>query len=169
MLKPEGRPTAREVAQGFLISLEAENPLTDLENALIEKYGIDENKYRWEARYLEVAATDYAFYSLREGKFSDRVAAVRREYWKLWQDLSSKGGESAFIVSQCRARLKIYAPAMDKDAQGGIGVAVSTEFAHQFDSIPEGALPSLVAAGAIVFDGAFYSITEMLANTDIKL
>lgn len=169
MLRPQGKPTAREMAQGFLISLESENPLTDLEKSLIEKYGIDENKLRWESRYLEVAATDYAFYSLREGKFADRVAAVRQEYWKFWQELSSKGGESAFIVNQCRARLKAYAPAMDKDAQGGIGLAVSTEFAHQFAPIPDGALPSILAAGTAIFDGAFHSVAEMLAKTEIKL
>jgi len=157
------------MAQGFLVSLESETPLTDLEKSLIEKHRIDENKYRWEARYLEVAATEYAFYSLREGKFADRVAAVRQEYWKFWQELSSKGGESAFIVGQCRARLKTYAPAMDKDAQGGIGLAISTEFAHQFEPIPDAALPALLAAGTAIFDGAFYSVTEMLAKTDVKL
>jgi len=64
MLRPQGKPTAREMAQGFLVSLESETPLTDLEKPLIEKHRIDENKYRWEARYLEVAATEYAFYSL---------------------------------------------------------------------------------------------------------
>src|SRR5713226_9529329 len=121
MLQPEGKPTAREVAQGFLISIASENPLTDLENSLIEKHGIDENKYRWEARYLEVAATEYAFYFLREGKFADRAAAVRREYWKFWEELSTKGGESAFIASQCLARLETYAPAMDRDVQGNFG------------------------------------------------
>ena len=51
MLRPKGRPSAKEVAQGFLISLASEEELIDIEKALIEKYGIDENKYRWEARY----------------------------------------------------------------------------------------------------------------------
>lgn len=169
MLRPKGKPTAREVAQGFLISLESKNPLLDFEKVLIEKNGIDENKYRWEARYLEVAATEYAFYSLRESKFADRVAAVRREYWKFWQDLSSKGGESAFIVNQCRARLATYAPAMDKHAQGGVNLAIATEFAHQFDPVPEETTLLLLTAGTAIFNGALYSITEMLAKTDIEL
>ena len=169
MLQPEGKPTAREVAQGFLISLASENPLTDLEKSLIEKHGIDENKYRWEARYLEVAATEYAFYSLRKGKLADRVAAVRREFWKLWQEFSSKDDESAFVVGQCRERLKTYAPAMDKDAQGGFGSTVSTEFAHQFGAISQEALLWLSSAATVIFNGAFYSTTEMLAKTDIKL
>ena len=169
MLQPEGKPTAREVAQGFLINLASENPLTDLEKSLIEKHSIDENKYRWEARYLEVAATEYAFYSLREGKLADRVAAVRREFWKLWQEFSSKGDESAFVVGQCRERLKAYAPAMDKDAQGGFGSTVSTEFAHQFGAISQEALLWLSSAATAIFNGAFYSTTEMLAKTDIKL
>lgn len=169
MPPPKAKPTAREMAQGFLMSLETENSLTELERSLIDKHGIDENKYRWETRYLEVAATEYAFYALREGKLGDRVAAVRHEYWRFWQELASMGGESAFIVNQCRARLNVYAQALDKDTRADVGLAVSTQFAHQFDPIPYGALPALLTAGGAVFDGAFQSVTEMLAQTDIEL
>ncbi len=165
----KGRPTAKEVAQGFFISLASDKELIDAEKTLILDHGIDENKYRWETRYLSVAATEYAFYSLREGKFSARARAVREEYWTLWKEFQSKDEESAFVVAQCRARLELYAPAIDKDASGAWGAFAAHEFARQFGSVSDMVLLLLENAGIAVFDGTLYAVTEMLGKLDVEI
>jgi len=165
----KGRPTAKEVAQGFFISLASDKELIDVEKTLIRDHGIDENKYRWETRYLSVAATEYAFYSLREGKFSARARAVRQEYWTLWKEFQTKDKESAFVVAQCQARLKLYAPAIDRDATEAWGGFAAGEFARQFGSVSDIVLLQLQMAGLLVFDGTFYAVTEMLGTLDVEI
>ncbi len=160
---------AKSIAQELFAALGIESPLNDVEQVLVDRYGMSEQRYRSEKIMLTAFAMEGALLEIAERDHTQVAALANVEWARLMTEVLNNKGHDA--TREFMARFAAYKKALDTDkvAEGGLMIALPLAFSTRVIGANESARPFLVALVSATYAGAVSAVYVIFKDETVKL